>query len=139
MKDLTYYRLLPYEREWTMRDQDGERYFVVRLKDLPAVAGDGSSRDEAAEDLRVAFDEFVAAWLEAGKDVPEPRRGFSIPSGTEQGPAREWPASTPQHPQAREGTSSWIDSAIVYTNNVVVDESQQEPRLTRVLETAAVG
>ena len=80
-RDLAYYRLLPYEREWLMREEGAQKYFVVRLKDLPAVAGDGVSQDEAVEDLREAFDEFVAAWLEAGRPIPEPSRAFSVPGG----------------------------------------------------------
>jgi len=55
-KDLAYYRQVPYEREWAMREDCGERYFVVRLKDLPAVAGDGATFSDAIADLRNAFD-----------------------------------------------------------------------------------
>jgi predicted RNase H-like HicB family nuclease len=138
-KDLMYYRLLPYEREWMMREEAGEKYFVVRLRDLPAVAGDGSSREEAVEDLRAAFDEFVVAWLEAGREVPEPRRGFTLPSAAARRPAKEWPVATSEHGSDYGGTSSWADSAVVYTNNVLVRNSRQKPRLSRDLETAAIS
>jgi predicted RNase H-like HicB family nuclease len=77
--DLTQYRLMPYEREWFMREDAGQRYYVVRLKGIPAVAGDGLARDEAAEDLREAFDEFVLSWIESGREVPSPSRSSKRP------------------------------------------------------------
>jgi predicted RNase H-like HicB family nuclease len=138
-KDLAYYRLLPYEREWVMREEFGHKYFVVRLKDLPAVAGDGSSREEAVEDLRAAFDEFVIAWSEAALPIPEPRRGFTVPSASAQVMARESPVAAPTESPIPEATSSWVEKAVVYTNNVLGEDSKEEPRLSTELETAAIG
>lgn len=138
-KDLAYYRLLPYEREWLMREEGAQKYFVVRLKDLPVIAGDGASSDEAVEDLRVAFDEFVAAWIEAGRPIPEPSRAFTIPAAPEQRPAKQWPAvlSSPERPN-EETASNWAERAVVYTNNVLVEDSPQEPRFETRAEVAAV-
>lgn len=68
VKDLTYYQLLPYEREWQMRPDGAETYYIVRLKDIPAVAGDGATPGEAVEDLRLAFDE-VRHRLARGRQV----------------------------------------------------------------------
>ena len=137
-KDLPYYRLLPYEREWLMREEGAQKYYVVRLKDVPAVAGDGASPDEAVEDLRDAFDEFVSAWLEAGKPIPEPSRGYTVPAAPEHRPAKEWPAVMPPLERSVEETaSSRADRAVVYTNNVLVEESEQEPRLESQTEVAA--
>ena len=75
-KDLAYYRLLPYEREWLMREEGAQKYFVVRLKDLPAVAGDGSSCDRKVEvtALRRCRSRRVAA---AGR-APAPLRSRSM-------------------------------------------------------------
>ena len=138
-KDLAYYRLLPYEREWLMREEGAQKYFVVRLKDLPAVAGDGVSQDEAVKDLREAFDEFVAAWLDAGRPIPEPSRAFTVPAASEQRPAKEWPAilSSPERPN-EETASDWDERAVVYTNDVLVEESGQGPRFETLTEVAAV-
>jgi predicted RNase H-like HicB family nuclease len=119
-KDLTYYRLLPYEREWLMREDAGQKYFVVRLRDYPAVAGDGLTRDEAAEDLRVAFDEFVSAWLEAGRPIPEPKRAFTIPSAPHEHPVVAWHSSASIGRTGEETPSSWTDRAVVYTTDVRV-------------------
>jgi|GEM_PF-990407 len=138
-KDLAYYRLLPYEREWLMREEGAQKYFVVRLKDLPAVAGDGASPDEAVEDLRGAFDEFVTAWLAVGRPIPEPSRAFTVPGASEQRPAKEWPAVLPSSERSEDETAtSWAERAVVYTNNVLVEDSEQEPRLETLREVAAV-
>jgi len=129
--DLEYYRKLPYEREWTMREEADAKYFVVRLKDLPSVAGDGMTRDEAVEDLRMAFDEFVGAWLDSGQPVPEPERGFTLPETETRAPAKQWSTSESQMTSPDEPTPSWSDAAVIY-ENVLVDDTAQEPRLTSV-------
>lgn len=133
-KDLAYYRQLPYEREWLMREESGHRYFLVRLKDLPAVAGDGISRDEAVDDLREAFDEFISTWLESGRAVPEPSRAFTVPAQVAQAPLKEWPSAASEADAARDARRNWADSAVVYTNNVLVESVASESRLS-----AAVG
>lgn len=137
-KDLAYYRLLPYEREWTMRNDGGQNYFIVRLKDLPAVAGDGSTRDEAADDLREAFDEFVSAWIDAGRSVPEPNRPFTVPTTPGQYPAREWSTSISESGFGAGVHSNWADSAVVYTN-ALVEATPSKPRMEDRLQTAMVG
>lgn len=137
-KDLAYYRLLPYEREWFMREEGSRRYYVVRLKDLPAVAGDGATQDEAVEDLREAFDEFVIAWLAAERPIPEPSRAFTVPGEFEQRPAKEWPAVLPLPERPNEETAcDWAKHAVVYTNSVLVEDSKQEPRLQTLTEVAS--
>lgn len=117
-EDLAYYRLLPYEREWAVREEAGQRYYLVRLKDLPAVAGDGFSRDEAVDDLREAFDEFVLAWIDAGRSIPEPKRPFTVPSmSSAQSPPVEGTVSLPQPEVEARADTSWVDTTDVYKNN----------------------
>ncbi len=72
MKDLDSYRRLPYRREWQAREDDGDRYFVVRLSDIPGVYGYGADRHEAVRHLREAFDDYVAWRLEECLPIPEP-------------------------------------------------------------------
>ena len=138
-KDLAYYRQLPYEREWLMREEAGQKYFVVRLKDLPAVAGDGISRDEAVDDLREAFDELVSAWLESGRPVPEPSRAFTVSTSLAQAPLKEWPTPVSEPESTRDATGNWADSAVAYSTNVLVESVASEPRLATDLHTAVVG
>lgn len=57
---------------WEIRDDDGERYFVVRLQDVPQVSGAGETKDEAVGHLREAFDDYVTWRLEDGLDVAPP-------------------------------------------------------------------
>ena len=137
-KDLAYYRQLPYEREWLMREEAGQKYFVVRLKDLPAVAGDGTSRDDAVDDLREAFDELVSAWLQSGHPVPEPSRAFTVPTSLAQAPLKEWPTPVSEPESIRDAAGNWADSAVVYTSNVLVESVASESRLATDLHTAVV-
>jgi predicted RNase H-like HicB family nuclease len=74
-RDLAFYRRQPYQRLWETRQEAGERYFLVHIKELPRVIGDGATRAEAAAHLRDAFDDFVTWRLEDSLDIPEPARG----------------------------------------------------------------
>ena len=74
-RDLAFYRRQPYQRLWETRQEAGERYFLVRIKELPRVIGDGATRAEAAAHLRDAFDDFVTWRLEDSLDIPEPAGG----------------------------------------------------------------
>lgn len=78
-KDLAYYQSQPYARLWEAREDGGERYFVVRIREFPRVAGDGATRAEAVVHLREAFDDFITWRLEDELDVPAPARGFVDP------------------------------------------------------------
>ena len=128
-KDLAYYRSLPYERECSMRLEGGERYYIVRLKDIPAVAGDGATLEEASEDLRTAFDEFVTAWLDAGKSIPLPSRGFSVPADPGRAPLKEWETVSRGADDAGGGGASEPQDTAVYGREVLVEESKAAPRL----------
>jgi predicted RNase H-like HicB family nuclease len=72
MKDLGYYRGLPYEREWLPRDDESGRYFVVRLREIPEIYGTGFTRQAALAALNSAFDDQIMWCLDMGVDVPEP-------------------------------------------------------------------
>ena len=71
-KDLAYYRMLPYEREWLPRDDESGRYLVVRLEDIPDIYGSGNTRQEALAALRSAFDDQITWCLEENVEIPEP-------------------------------------------------------------------
>jgi len=77
--DLDHYRSLPYERVWEVRVDDGERYFVVRLQDIPQVSGAGGTKDEAIGRLREAFDDYVTWRLADGLEVASPGRSYATP------------------------------------------------------------
>jgi predicted RNase H-like HicB family nuclease len=73
-KNLEYYRRQPYERVLEIREEAGERYFLYRIKQIRAIAGDGPTKDEALANLRVAFDDYVTWALQERLDIPGPER-----------------------------------------------------------------
>jgi len=87
-EDLAYYRSLPYSRVWETRTSAHERYFLVRLAEVPFVAGDGLTREEALSNLRSAFDDFLSSRLESGLAVPSPQR--PIPTSTPSTLSVDW-------------------------------------------------
>jgi predicted RNase H-like HicB family nuclease len=72
-KTLDDYRRQPYERTFEIREE-GSRYFLYRIKEIPIVAGDGATKDEALANLRTAFDDYVTWALEENLAIPEPSR-----------------------------------------------------------------
>lgn len=71
-KDLAYYLALPYERVWERRDDDGDRYIVVSLRQIPGVCAWGRSEPEAKEHLTEAFEDYLTWRLEESLPIPEP-------------------------------------------------------------------
>ena len=75
-KDLDYYRRQPYERVLQIRHEGDQRYLLYRVREIPTIAGDGLTKDEALTHLRVAFDDNITWALDEGLEVPAPARGF---------------------------------------------------------------
>lgn len=72
MKDISYYRKLPYTRRARLVEDDGEAYFVAFVEELPALEIDAPTREEAFLRLDEMFDDYVRAQIEWGDDIPEP-------------------------------------------------------------------
>jgi predicted RNase H-like HicB family nuclease len=72
MKNLGYYRGLPYTRSVELLEEGGERYYLASVRELPGVRADGESHQEALTSLRDAFDDYIRAMQEWGRDIPEP-------------------------------------------------------------------
>jgi len=73
MKDFAYYEDLPYHAVWEhVATADGDWYWQVRLREIPTVAGIGTTEDEALEELRERFAEYVCLHLDEGLEIPEP-------------------------------------------------------------------
>ncbi|MDZ4180409.1 MAG: hypothetical protein U1E29_14450 [Coriobacteriia bacterium] len=68
------YQLMPYERVWETRVENHDIYFVVRLKDIPRIAGDGTSRDDALRNFRAAFDDYITWAIDERVEIPAPSR-----------------------------------------------------------------
>lgn len=54
-----------------LSDEDGGG-FVARVRDLPGCMGDGETKAEAIADVEKAMVEWTTAWVEMGRDIPEP-------------------------------------------------------------------
>ena len=75
-KDLDYYRRQPYERVLQIRHEGDQRYLLYRVREIPTIAGDGLTKDEALTHLRAAFDDYITWALDEGLEVPAPARGL---------------------------------------------------------------
>ncbi|HJW76646.1 MAG TPA: hypothetical protein VJ787_13445 [Thermoleophilia bacterium] len=71
-RDSEYYRRLAYRRVVEPREEDGERYYLARLAEIPALGGDGESEGEALRGLDEACEAYLTVCLAEGLDVPEP-------------------------------------------------------------------
>lgn len=93
MKDIAYYRTLPFTRRVEMReDRPGETYFLARVEELPGLRIDGATADEALLKLDETFDDWIEAMLDAGEEIPEPERRTAATLGDL---ARTRPTGTP--------------------------------------------
>lgn len=65
---------MPYERTWETRTDESVPYFIVRLREIPRVAGDGLSKDEALKHFRAAFDDYFSWAIDEQLEIPVPSR-----------------------------------------------------------------
>lgn len=70
--DKSYYMALPYQTLWDARCEEGERYYVVSLREIDGVCGDGLTREEAVLHLWESFDSYLDWRLGDGLEVPQP-------------------------------------------------------------------
>lgn len=74
MKDLTYYRSLPYTRlSQPFRDENGH-YWLAWIDELEGCKADGETQVEAFANLEEVFDDYIAAKREWDSIVPEPAK-----------------------------------------------------------------
>ena len=73
-RDLEYYRRQPYGRTFEVRTEGGERYLLYRIKEIPTIAGDGLTKDEALRNLREASDDYIISALSECLEIADPTR-----------------------------------------------------------------
>lgn len=78
MKNLTYYRQLPYTRAVELHDAESGRYWVVAIEELPGCVIHGASLAEAHANLNEVFDEYVETMLAEGLEIREPDRPLNL-------------------------------------------------------------
>lgn len=72
-KKLEYYKSLPYKRRvYPMLDDDGTKYFLAKIIDLPDCIIDGDSPVEAMLNLDSAFDEYILSRIELKYPIATP-------------------------------------------------------------------
>ena len=96
-RDIEYCRLQPYSRTFEIRTEGSERYLLFRIKEIPTIAGDGVTKDEALRNLRDAFDDYIAWALDEGLEIPDAGRVVSL-------------EPAPADPEVGVGASSSIDA-----------------------------
>lgn len=72
--DLAFYLALPYEYQWETREEEGLRYFTVRVAEIPSVVGGGKTKDEARRAVRTAFEDYLEWRIEDHLPIASPRR-----------------------------------------------------------------
>lgn len=72
MSDLNYYKSLAYTRRVEPRTEGGEHFFVAWIEELNGLVADGETREEAFFNLSAAFEDYIEAMLEWGREIPEP-------------------------------------------------------------------
>ena len=72
-KKIRAYLAMPYTRTVrTVADGD-EHYFVAAIEELPGVEAGAETPYEAYYNLQLAFEDYLAAMVEWGESIPEPR------------------------------------------------------------------
>lgn len=72
-KDLKYYRSLRYTRRCQLFMEEGTRYWLAWIEELPGCKVEGSSKEEAYKNLGELFDDYVTSKVERGSaPIPEP-------------------------------------------------------------------
>jgi hypothetical protein len=85
-RDLAYFRALPYTRRARLCEENGEFFWHAWIEELPGCEVDSASKAASFADLAEVFEDYIAAKLEWGSEVPLPTR---------------WPnLNTTDHPEA---------------------------------------
>jgi len=74
IKDLEYYMSLDYDIAIRDLDENEGGGILAYYIDIPFVAGDGETKEEALDDLREAFHAYVASSLKNGDRIVEPKQ-----------------------------------------------------------------
>lgn len=82
IKDLGYFRALPYTRRVELEEEEGKAYYVASILELPGCFAVAPMRAEAVAQLKSVFDQYIEAKLEWGSPIPEPEHVRVHPSRT---------------------------------------------------------
>lgn len=71
-------RFEDYRFEMRRLTEDEGGGFLISFPDLPGLISDGETYEEAIQNGREAFAEWIDGWLEMGRKVPHPSAGSDI-------------------------------------------------------------
>ncbi len=71
-KGIEYYARLPYSILLHQVEDEGKRYWIAEVPELPGCKSHGSTVEEAVQSAEAAKKEWIADSLETGEDVPVP-------------------------------------------------------------------
>ena len=71
-KGIEYYTQLPYSILLHQVEDEGKKYWIAEVPELPGCKSHGSTVEEAAESVEEAKKDWIADSLEKGEDVPVP-------------------------------------------------------------------
>jgi antitoxin HicB len=71
-KDLNYYLNLPWTYTVETAYDKGEKYYILRVNELPGACTDAPTLEEAMELIKEVITAFVEMYMEDGEEIPEP-------------------------------------------------------------------
>jgi predicted RNase H-like HicB family nuclease len=71
-KNLKYYLALPWSYTIEQEVDNGERYFIIRVNELPGVCTDAETVEEGMKLIQEAIEGSIKLYLKNGEEVPEP-------------------------------------------------------------------
>ena len=71
-KDIAYYLNLPWTYTVEMARDKGKQIYIVHVNELPGIATDAPSLDEAMELIKEAMEGAFELYMENGQVIPEP-------------------------------------------------------------------
>ena len=73
-KNLDYYMGLPYNFNIQQMEDEGEKYFFIKVTELDGCMSDGKTMEEAQSNVLDAMRGWIEVALEHGDFIPEPKK-----------------------------------------------------------------
>jgi predicted RNase H-like HicB family nuclease len=105
-------------------DDAGQTFYVAYIEELPGLESIGDSQMDARAGLVSAFEDYLAAMLEWGEPVPEPK---------------QWPESFGWNPNAPGAVAGTIRVAALAVVDVMASPDTAVPAFDGVIESHRFG
>lgn len=71
-KDIQYYLNLPWTYTIETTHEDGELLYIVHVNELPGIATDAPSLEQAMKEIKQAMEAVFVLYLKNDEEIPEP-------------------------------------------------------------------